>query len=323
MEMIVTENLCKTFKNGKDSVEAVKGVSLRVGEGEIFGFIGPNGAGKTTTMRMLTTLIPPSCGTANVVGFDLFKQAKKIREKIGYVSQKGGCYELATGYENIVLQGRLYGLSKQKAEENADKLVDAFRMKDFCSRKVSTFSGGQRRHIDLAMGVMHGPKLLFLDEPTTGLDPSSRANFWEHIRGLKEQGVTIFLTTHYLDEADALCDTICIMDHGSVAAEGTPQELKRRIAGDIIEIGLTPADMRRAESLVAVLPGVKETVSSGKTLKFYIEEGEKALPEILPLLIRETIPILTVSLRRPSLDEVFLKMTGYSIGGTEEGGEAR
>jgi ABC-2 type transport system ATP-binding protein len=323
MEMIVTNKLSKTFKGRKDSVDAVKGVSLHVNKGEIFGFIGPNGAGKTTTMRMLTTLMPPTSGSASVVGFDLFKQAGKIREKIGYVSQKGGCYDLATGFENMVLQGRLYGLTKVKALENAEKLVDAFHMKEYSGRKVSTYSGGQRRHIDLAMGVMHNPPLLFLDEPTTGLDPTSRANFWEHIRRLRDEGVTIFLTTHYLDEADTLCDTICIMDHGSIVAEGSSQDLKRRIAGDIIEIGLNAADIQRAEALVASLSDVKETVISDKMLKFYIEEGEKALPEILPLFVGAKIPILTVALRRPSLDEVFLKMTGYSISSAEEKGEAR
>ncbi len=315
--MIVTDNLSKTFKSGKNTVEAVKGVSLSVKKGEIFGFIGPNGAGKTTTMRMLTTLMPPSSGTASVVGYDLFRQPGRIREKIGYVSQKGGCYELATGYENMVLQGRLYGLSKAQAMENAKRLADVFRMNEYCFRKVSTYSGGQRRHIDLAMGVMHNPPLVFLDEPTTGLDPTSRANFWEHIRRLRDEGVTIFLTTHYLDESDSLCDTICIMDHGSVVAEGSSQELKRQIAGDIIEIGLNASDIEMASRLVSSLSGVKEVAAGEKTLKFYIDEGEKALPEILPLFVGGGIPILTVELRRPSLDEVFLKKTGYTIESAE------
>lgn len=319
MEMIETNNLSKTFKNSKNIVEAVRGVSLTVKQGEIYGFLGPNGAGKTTTMRMLTTLMPPTSGSASIVGFDLFKKPGRIREKIGYVSQKGGCYEQATGIENMVLQGRLYGLSKADALKNANKLIDAFQMKEYCGRKVATYSGGQRRHIDLAMGVMHNPSLLFLDEPTTGLDPSSRANFWEHIRRLREDGVTIFLTTHYLDESDALCDTICIMDHGSVVAEGTSSELKRQIAGDIIEIGLNPRDIESASLLVGSLSSVKEIAATKSSLKFYIEQGEKALPEILPLFVGADIPIITVELKRPSLDEVFLKKTGYSIDNGTEG----
>lgn len=313
MEMIVTKDLGKTFKSGKNTVEAVRGISLTVKQGEIYGFIGPNGAGKTTTMRMLTTLLPPSAGTASIVGCDLFRQAGKIREKIGYVSQKGGCYEYATGYENLMLQGRLYGLSKANAKRNADKLVEAFCMQEFVNRKVVTFSGGQRRHIDLAMGVMHDPSLLFLDEPTTGLDPKSRANFWQRIRQLREEGITVFLTTHYLDEADSLCDRICIMDHGAVAAEGSALELKRQIAGDIIEIGLNPLDIQAAAELMEARADIKETVVTENSLKFYIEAGEKALPEILPVFVTAKIPILTVELNRPSLNEVFLKKTGYSI----------
>ncbi len=319
MDMIVTNNLCKTFSNGKNTVEAVKNVNLQVKQGEIYGFLGPNGAGKTTTMRMLTTLMPPSAGSASVVGHDLFKNAKQIRQDIGYVSQKGGCYELATGYENLILQGRLYGLSKKKAEDNAGKLIEAFDLGEYCRRKVITFSGGQRRHIDLAMGVMHNPKLLFLDEPTTGLDPTSRSNFWTQIKKLRDEGITVFLTTHYLDEADSLCDTICIMDHGTVVATGTALDLKRQIAGDIIEIGMNASFFEQAKLILQSKTFVKEIVTTENSIKVYVDEGEKALPEILPAFVGAKIQITTLEMSRPSLDEVFLKKTGRSLVKVQKG----
>ncbi|MCX7715695.1 MAG: ATP-binding cassette domain-containing protein [Clostridia bacterium] len=311
--MIVTKDLCKIFKSRKSSVEAVRNVNLKVNQGEIFGFLGPNGAGKTTTMRMLTTLMTPSSGYAAIVGYDLLKNAKEIRQKIGYVSQKGGCYEYATGYENLMLQGRLYGLSKASATENASKLIHAFQMEEYCHRKVITYSGGQRRHVDLAMGVMHSPQLLFLDEPTTGLDPTSRANFWDEIKRLRSNGITIFLTTHYLDEADSLCDTICIMDHGSVVAEGNSLELKRQIAGDIIEIGMDHTYFEQACNLLKTNHDIKESILTETSLKLYVEAGEKALPQILPQLVEANIPIHTIEMSRPSLDEVFLRKTGHSL----------
>jgi ABC-2 type transport system ATP-binding protein len=316
--MIETNNLCKTFKDGKNMVEAVKNVNLHVEQGEIFGFIGPNGAGKTTTMRMLTTLMTPSCGSATVVGYDLFRNAKQIRQNIGYVSQKGGCYEFATGYENLVLQGRLYGLPKSTAAGNADKLVKTFDMEEYCHRKVTTYSGGQRRHVDMAMGVMHNPRLLFLDEPTTGLDPVSRANFWDEIKNLRDRGITVFMTTHYLDEADSLCDTICIMDYGKVVAEGTAQELKRQISGDVIEIGMDGVFLKQAIELLKARTDVNEISMLDKSIKLYIESGEKVLPEILPLFVEAKIKITTIEMNRPSLDEVFLKKTGHSLKNSHE-----
>lgn len=299
-------------------MEAVKNVNLHVQKGEIFGFLGPNGAGKTTTMRMLTTLMKPSCGSASIVGNDLAKHPGRIRQKIGYVSQKGGCYELATGFENLMLQGRLYGLSKQASRENTEKLIRAFHMKEYCHRKVITYSGGQRRHIDLGLGVMHNPELLFLDEPTTGLDPTSRANFWDTIKEFRDRGITVFLTTHYLDEADSLCDRICIMDHGAVAAQGTALELKRQVSGDIIEIGMNPQYFGQAETLLGKRPGILELHISDGTVKLYVAAGEKALPEILALLINAGIPVKTIEMSRPSLDEVFLKLTGHSLSNGEK-----
>jgi ABC-2 type transport system ATP-binding protein len=313
MEVITAKDLCKSFKGRKGNVEAVKGLNLCVGQGQIFGFLGPNGAGKTTTMRMLTTLMAPTSGQATVVGFDLFREAGRIREKIGYISQKGGTFELLTGYENLVLQGRLYGLSRDEARKHADRLVRVLHMEEYCHRMVKTYSGGQRRHIDLGMGVMHSPRLLFLDEPTTGLDPTSRAAFWNEILSLREAGITIFLTTHYLDEADSLCDTICIMDHGSVVAEGSGAELKQRVTGDVIEIGMDEAHAGRARELLDKRPDIHEVTGAGGEMKLYVDAGERALPEILALLTGAGIRIDTVGMKKPSLDEVFLKLTGHAI----------
>ncbi len=313
MEMITTQDLCKTFKSAKNTVDAVKNVNLHVKLGEIFGFLGPNGAGKTTTMRMLTTLMPPSSGKAIIVGMDLKKGASSIRQKIGYVSQKGGTYEQATGYENLVLQGRLYGLTDKAARNNAENIIKSFHMEEYCNRRVVTYSGGQRRHIDLGLGVMHNPELLFLDEPTTGLDPASRANFWEKIKDLRDAGITVFLTTHYLDEADTLCDTICIMDHGMVVAEGTALELKRQISGDIVEIGMDAAYIEKAKSLLSARPDINELSIAKDKIKLYVEAGDKALPEIITGLANAQLPVRTIEMSRPSLDEVFLKKTGRSI----------
>lgn len=337
--MIVTQGLGKTFRNKRGAVEAVRGVDLRVREGEIFGFLGPNGAGKTTTMRMLTTLMVPTRGTATVVGRDLFREARLIRQDIGYVSQKGGALEMATGFENLVLQGRLYGLTKAEACAKAEAVVARFGMGEYCARNVQTLSGGQRRHVDLGMGVMHDPRLLFLDEPTTGLDPHSRARFWDVIRGLREHGITVFLTTHYLDEADRLCDTICIMDRGSVVATGSADELKREVAGDVVTVGVPAADAARARDLLAGVPGVSgaEVVgagaggegsgSTGAGVKLYVEAGERSLAPLLARLAEAGIAIARVEMVRPTLDEVFLRATGRGMdeaqneGGGGEGGE--
>jgi ABC-2 type transport system ATP-binding protein len=283
---------------------------LRVREGEIFGFLGPNGAGKTTTMRMLTTLMAPTRGRATVAGRDLFREARQIRQDIGYVSQLGGTYEYASGYENLVLQGRLYGLSRTAARATADRIVEQFDMAEYAGRNVITYSGGQKRHIHLGMGIMHNPRLLFLDEPTTGLDPASRVLFWEVIRDLRDRGITIFLTTHYLDEADRLCDTVCIMDHGRIVASGTPSELKRKVSGDVIGISVNPANAARAVALLSDVPGVHSTEAVGGIVKLYVEAGEKILPALLPRLVKAGISIARVEMARPSLDDVFLKTTG-------------
>ncbi|MFI7124670.1 ABC transporter ATP-binding protein [Nonomuraea sp. NPDC050153] len=222
--MITTSGLSKTFDGG---VEAVKGVDLAVEPGEIVGFLGPNGAGKTTTMRMLTTLLRPTSGTATVAGHDLLGEAKEVRRRIGYVSQNGGVPPTSPLEGELALQGMLYGLSRARAEARTREALERLELTGLESKPGAALSGGQRRRFDIAFALLHDPVVLFLDEPTTGLDPQSRANLWDHIRSLRlEKGMTVFLTTHYLDEADALCDRIVIIDHGRIVAEGAPAELK-------------------------------------------------------------------------------------------------
>jgi ABC-2 type transport system ATP-binding protein len=234
--MIETKGLRKTFHIGKGrkaaTVDAVRGVDLKVGDAEIFGFLGPNGAGKTTTLRMLTTLLEPDGGDAVIAGANLRTNPARVRQLSGYVAQGGGTVDDATAREELVLQARMYGIAKDEAERRAAKALDAFQLTDFADRRCRTYSGGQRRRVDIALGVIHEPKVLFLDEPTVGLDPQSRARMWDEVRRLRSEGMTVFITTHYLDEADALCDRLAIIDNGEIVAEGTPDDLKREIAGD-------------------------------------------------------------------------------------------
>src|SRR3954454_10433655 len=243
--MIETRGLRKSFtsRQGREKkvVDAVRGVDLDVAEGEIFGFLGPNGGGKTTTLRMLATLIEPDGGEATIAGADLRGNPGEVRRRIGYVAQGGSTWDESTAREELVLQGRLYGISKATATERAARVLEAFQLSEYADRRCKTYSGGQRRRVDIALGIIHEPKVVFLDEPTSGLDPQSRAHMWEEIRRLRDEGMTIFLTTHYLDEADALCDRVSIMDSGEVVAEGTPEELKREISTDTLLIGLGPA----------------------------------------------------------------------------------
>jgi ABC-2 type transport system ATP-binding protein len=303
------------------AVEAVRGVSFEVHRGEIFGFLGPNGAGKTTTLRMLTTLLPIGSGTAIVAGFDVARQPKQVRERIGYVSQLGGADELATGRENLILQGRLYGASLADVAPRADELARLLDLGDFAGRRVGTYSGGQRRRLDIALGIVHQPLVLFLDEPTTGLDPQSRANLWDHIRALSDSGTTIFLTTHYLEDADVLCDRLMIMDHGQIVAEGTPRALKQQVAGDAILISLRPGDQaaERAATVLGGEPYVRELTGSGGQVRLYVDDGGTALPQLIRLLDGSGIAISSISMSEPTLDDVFLRQTGRSL--RDEGGD--
>jgi len=313
--IISIAKLSKRFSTrGRASIEAVRGIDLEVERGEIFGLLGPNGAGKTTTMRMLCTLLVPTGGTANVTGYDLMTQASEIRRHIGYVGQKGGMEPIATGRENLMLHAQLYRMSRTEAARRIDMLIERLQLAEFADRKAETYSGGQRRIFDLASGVINMPELLFLDEPTTGLDPQSRTRVQDEVRALNKQGTTIFLTTHYLEEADSVCSRVAIVDHGRIAALGSPAELKKQIAGDIVNLGYDDEEgVAAASSLMNGTRLVLESQRIGATLHLYVNRGDEALPEIMRILGQGGRPPKTVQLSRPSLDEVFLKLTGHAL----------
>lgn len=324
--IIETQGLRKTFlsrnaKGGKRQlIEAVQGIDLQVQTGEIFGFLGPNGAGKSTTLRMLTTLIPPTSGQARVAGYDLLSESGQVRKRIGYVSQAGGTDISATGRENLLLQARLYRMNHQEAVKRTNELLVTLELEAFADRQAKTYSGGQRRRLDLALGMVHSPGLLFLDEPTTGLDPQSRARLWDEMRRLRENGTTVFLTTHYLEEADVLADRLAIMDNGSIVAEGTPDELKRLIAGDVITLGLETQndELQKAQHVLQQQTFVREIHPGEGEIQIYVEQGEENLPAIMRLLDSAGLRIRKVALTRPSLDDVFLRKTGRSLRDAEQ-----
>ena len=310
--VIQTRGLRRVFKSRKREVEAVAGVDLDVRQGEIFGFLGPNGAGKTTTLRMLATLLPPSGGTARVAGCELATQAAQIRDRIGYVGQAGGADREITGRTELVFQGRLYGMSVDAARKRAAELIDMLELEGAADRKVGTYSGGQKRRLDIGLGLVHDPQLLFLDEPATGLDPQSRARVWDEVRRMHDRGTTIFVTTHYLDEADALCDRVAIIDYGKIVAEGTPEELKRAVAGDVVTLSVA-GEQQRAFDLIKEQPFVREAKLENGSVHLYVDRGEVAMPAILRLLDGAQMQLMTVELHRPSLDDVFLRQTGRSL----------
>ena len=322
-DVVSTVDLKKYFTSRKGVVKAVDGVDLSVAAGQVFGFLGPNGAGKTTTLRMLNTLLVPDSGQALVAGFDVLKDPGAVRCRIGYVGQSGGSDRPATGREDLVLQGRLYGMPKAEASSRAAELIDLLDLTDFADRIVYTYSGGQRRRLDVALGIMHRPQVLFLDEPTTGLDPQNRANLWEQIGKLKATGTTIFLTTHYLEEADVLSDRLAIMDYGHIVAEGTPEQLKRQVSLDTIRVTLgDPAQNPAAAEALDGLKIVKSSVREQDCLRISVDNGEAALPQIMKVLDGKDIAISNISLSTASLDDVFLEKTGRSLRDTEaEGGD--
>jgi ABC-2 type transport system ATP-binding protein len=323
--VIEARELRKRFKGRGGTVEAVRGVSFAVSPGEIFGFLGPNGAGKTTTLRMLTTLLTIDEGSARVAGLDVATAPAKVRQEIGYVSQLGGADNLATGRENLMLQGRLYGRPRADVAARVEVLLGLLDLASFAERQVKTYSGGQKRRLDVALGIVHEPQVLFLDEPTTGLDPQNRANLWQHVRTLRDRGVTVFLTTHYLEEADALCDRVMIIDDGTIVAEGSPRELKRDIVGDavVLRVGEDDETRARVQAVLAEAPFVRSTTQGEDgELHCYVDDGPVALPEILRRFDAAQIPLKAISLSEPTLDDVFLAKTGRSLRDSEAGGAA-
>ncbi len=324
--MIEATGLRKTYQRGRgrkaSTVEAVRGVDFAVQRGEIFGFLGPNGAGKSTTLRMLSTLLKPDGGEAMIAGADLLRDPAKVRKNIGYVGQASGTYEQSNARRELVLQARMHGLPKSAALTLCEAAIKAFQLGDFADREVKTYSGGQRRRLDVALGVIHSPKVMFLDEPTAGLDPPSRARMWQEVRRLREEGMTIFLTTHYLDEADALCDRISIIDGGLIVAEGTPTALKREISGDVVVLDMAASDtagvvdpnvVLEAEKLLGEERYVSSTEVIDGTVRLYVDSSATAIPHLMRTLMDKGIDPGTVEARRPTLDDVFLAKTGRSL----------
>jgi ABC-2 type transport system ATP-binding protein len=310
--MISTTDLVRTFKTRKAEVEAVRGVDLQVGAGEIFGFLGPNGAGKTTTLRMLATLLQPTSGEAIVAGADLRREPQAVRERIGYVPQGGSTDPAETGRGELVIQGRLYGMSKSDAERRAGEILATLELEAAADRTIATYSGGMKRRLDVGLGIVHRPAVLFLDEPTTGLDPQARARMWDEIRALRGQGTTVFLTTHYLEEADALADRLAIIDHGRIVAEGTADELKRQVSGDVITIGVDGAVEHVLEA-VRAQPFVREATAEAHLVRLYVDQGDIAVPNLIRVLDGAGLRAQSLTLARPSLDDVFLRQTGRSL----------
>jgi ABC-2 type transport system ATP-binding protein len=314
-KMIESRGLRRVYKTRRDEVEAVRGVDFEVETGEIVGFLGPNGAGKTTTLRLLTTLLEPTGGEATVAGCDLRQDPIGVRRRIGYVSQSGSTDPEARAGEEIVDHARMYGIDNDIARRNGETLFEQLDLPGMWDRRCKTLSGGQRRRLDIAMGLVHEPGLVFLDEPSTGLDPQSRANLWEHIRRLRDElDTTLFLTTHYMDEADLLCDRILVIDDGAIVARGTPEELKRKVAGDSVVLTFESRSSTAEVALMASrLAGVTEPVVDGTEVRFQVPNGATALPILLRSMVERNLDAIGVEVHRPTLDDVFLTMTGRSL----------
>ena len=331
MPAVQVTGLRKSFRVAGKTIEAVSGIDLTVLAGEIFGLLGPNGAGKTTTLRILTTLLPADAGDAYVAGEDVRRAPGLVRQRIGYVGQLGGADKDATGRENLMLAGRLYGLSAADARQRCAELTEVFDLDALVDRSVRTYSGGQRRRLEVALGIMHRPRVLFLDEPTTGLDPQNRANLQEQLRLLRSAGTTIFLSTHYLDEADQLCDRVAIVDHGRVIALGSPDELKQRYSADTITV--TPeAEPQVLDAIARELAGapfidrvvVEPGAGGQRTIRVAASDATQAMAAVFGALASRGVPTRAASVARPSLDDVFLRETGRSLrdAGSSAGADA-
>ncbi|MDP4534740.1 ATP-binding cassette domain-containing protein [Alkalimonas collagenimarina] len=313
--MIRASNLTRTFKTKAGPVEAVRGLSLEVEEGELVAFLGPNGAGKSTSVRMLTTLLPLTSGQAIIGGHDVARNPVAVRQLIGYVGQGTGSGPYHRVRDELITQGRAYRMSYADARMRADELLAVLELEDQADRDCATLSGGQKRRLDVALGLMHTPKILFLDEPSTGLDPHSRANLWEHIIRLRQQtGMTIFLTTHYLDEADNMAERVMIMDHGKMIADDVPEKLKADLAGDQIRLSFqSEQDAGSAAEQARSLPTARDVTQEGIRLILTVNKGESLLPGLIHNLHKSGLEVQTANVQRPTLDDVFLSLTGRSL----------
>jgi ABC-2 type transport system ATP-binding protein len=320
LDAIVAEGLVKIYRSRKTEVRALDGLDLAVTEGTVLGLLGPNGAGKTTTVRILSTLLSPDAGRATVAGFDVVRQAQEIRSVIGLSGQYAAVDENLTGRENLWMFGRLYQLSSDEARRRAGELLEQFGLADATDRTVKTYSGGMRRRLDLASALIGRPRLLFLDEPTTGLDPSGRLGMWDVIRGLVREGTTLLLTTQYLEEADELADTIAVVDHGRIIARGTADQLKSQVGGERIEVVVHDAiDIDQARD-VLTRDGVGEVHVDRHTRRLTVPSagGAARLVQVVRDLDEASITINDIGLRRPTLDDVFLALTGHAAELDEE-----
>ena len=311
MKSVIAEDLVKTYRKG--AVRALDHLSLDVEEGTVLSVLGPNGAGKTTCVRILATLLKPDSGRAMVGGIDVIKHPEKVREVIGLSGQYAAVDEILTGWDNLVMFGQLYHLGKKEAVARAEELLERFSLTDSAKRPIKTYSGGMRRRLDLAASLIVKPKVLFLDEPTTGLDPRGRQEMWSVIEELVKGGVTLLLTTQYLEEADQLADEIAVIDHGKVIARGTSDALKKQVGGERLEIVVESANISKAMEVVARISGNKATLDEGlRMISAPVSTGATALIETLRALDDEKIRPLDVGLKRPSLDDVFLSLTGHA-----------
>ena len=316
---IAARGLQRTFKGG---IEAVRGIDLTVSAGEVFGFLGPNGAGKTTTVRMLCTLLPPTGGTATVAGLDVVARAAEVRRRIGVALQEIGLDPVQTGRELLELQCGLYGITGRQGRERTTELLELVGLTDAAERRTKTYSGGMKRRLDLASALVHSPEVLFLDEPTTGLDPASRLTIWDEVRRINERGTTVFLTTQYLEEADKLCNRLAIIDGGRIVAEGTPEQLKAEMGHDVVSLALEGSDLALAQEALAGLPGLERIVPEQDGLALYVEDGAGSVAEIVRRLDADRIRFGAIAIARPSLDDVFLRATGRRLEGDEQTGQA-
>jgi len=308
VKSVIADHLVKTYRNGE--VKALDDLSLDVEEGTVLGVLGPNGAGKTTTVRILATLLKPDSGHATVAGIDVVKHPDKVRELIGLSGQYAAVDETLTGWDNLVMFGRLYHLGKTASIKRADELLERFSLTDSARRPIKTYSGGMRRRLDLAASLIVQPKVLFLDEPTTGLDPRGRQEMWEVIQELVKGGVTLLLTTQYLEEADQLADEIAVIDHGKVIARGTSDALKKQVGGERLEITVENYDIPKVQEIVARI-STSATHTDIRTISAPVTTGSIALMEALRALDEAKIHPLDIALKRPSLDDVFLSLTGH------------